>query len=130
MDFNPFLTEQPYLLHFLRRRSGWHENRAFYLHFPARVRYALRVVARARTHNPACEGFGREAGHFVVGSADFVGTDRLQIFPFEVNIGPILLRKMCIKEYWCVVNDPAQAFGCEEDVIESRKLMGSAHSNQ
>ena len=117
------LTEQPHLLHFLRRRGGRHENSPLHLHFAARVCYALRVVARACTHDPAREGFGCEACHFVIGSADFVRADSLQIFAFEVNIRPVLFRKMCIKKYRCVVNHPAQAFGSEEYVIESRNGM-------
>ena len=92
-DFNIAVAERADFLDFLLRRDGGHENRALNLQRGAAIRHALRMIARARADDAMRALFVGQRRNFVVRSANFEGSDFLQIFALQINGGLILLGK-------------------------------------
>ena len=90
-ETHPRATEKSDAVHFLPRRIPRHKNRPTHFEEAAASRDTLRVVAGACADNSRIAFGCAQEAHAVVGSTDFIGANRLQILPLEINARAVLL---------------------------------------
>ena len=88
------------LLYLLVRRYKRHKNNTFYIQFFTTVRKPLGVVSGTCANNTFLQLFRRQGTHHVVGTPDFIGAHRLQIFALEVNIALVFTAQAAVKRQW------------------------------
>ena len=88
-----FAAEIFHRIDFDLRRGFGHHNGGATAELARRQSHALGMVARAGSNHAFFKRLLRQLGHFVVGTADFKGKHRLQIFALEQHMVAGALRK-------------------------------------
>ena len=85
--------QRPDAGHLLARGAHGQEHRAAHAQVATAPRHPLGVVAGAGAHHPGRQGLWREPGDEVVGAADLVGADHLEVLALHVHRGAVALRE-------------------------------------
>ena len=99
--FQPYLdsvtTKYPCFLDFLLRCRDRHEDHALDPKVAAHECDALCMIARRRTNKEPPVGIGcHHLAHSIEGAAQFVGSNRRQVFTLQPDIGFKPFRQMCV----------------------------------
>ena len=111
-------AKHAHLSDLLGGRYDGHVDGAVDLHGVAGEGKPLGMVAGAGTDNAAVALFLGQGSHLVVAAADFVATDFLQVFPLEVDLGPVAIAEAGAAHKRSFQGDAAQPVAGLHDFLD------------